>query len=241
MKKKYVLLLFLVTLLLGVTGCSSREKRELEKKALSYFTEKYAINKKDIEVINNYLYGKDRRCLDSCGDNKLTLRYNDKEYTIEYNPFIDCFGDNYQYDVIYQEFLLYLENKFPYANNISIDTTLLNADIMDVPVKYSFDIEKYFEEMKEFDNNHPFIRDGVNYIPRSIFTWVDVWIKADTPDEATNLKKAYSDEVVQTLQKIGVSFNLAISKDVKDNEYSAYYYYHVYGKQFYFTDRVKGR
>ena len=75
---KHILLLTVVCLL--ITGCTKeqKEKRIITKNAINYFTEKYNLNKKDIEIKTNRLFGENNLCFDSCGENQMIIIYNEK-------------------------------------------------------------------------------------------------------------------------------------------------------------------
>jgi hypothetical protein len=234
--KKKLFMVILVVVLFTVTGCFNFEKSKLEKRAINYFVEKYNIDKNDIDVTKNTLYGKDRTCIDDCGDNELIINYKGGKYKIKHNPYTEFYGDNYQYNDIYNGLVNYLNDKFPFTNKITVK--FVEYDIVSVPVKYNGDIKYYYEEVKAFENNHRYISDNISYIPRDLSTWVNVWIKAETKEEAKSLNTKYSKIITDELNSLGVSYNLAISLNSNDNDYSAFYYYHAYSNQCYFTDRV---
>ena len=236
MKNKLFMGILVIVVLFTITGCFNLEKRKLEKKAINYFVEKYNINKNDIDVTKNTLYGKDRTCIDDCGDNELVIRYKNGKYKIRYNPYTEFFGDDYQYNEINNDLTKYLNDKFPFANKITVKYT--EYDVIAVPVKYNGDIKFYYEEVKAFENNHRYLNTNDSYVSRDLSTWVDVWIKAETKEEAKNLNTTYSKTITDELNSLGVSYNLAISINSEDNDYSAFYYYHAYGNQCYFTDKV---
>ena len=237
--KKKLKVIFIGIVLITLTGCGTSmfEKKKITNNAVNYFTNKYNIDKKDIKIINNYLYGKNESCLDSCGGNELIINYKNKKYTIRYNEDADFFGDNYQYDKVYEDLLNYLNNKFKLANEIEVND-LLEADVMGTSEKYNGNIKDYYNKIKNFYSNHKYVYSVDGLTGDSIHTWVNIWIEAKTPEEAKNLENRYFKEIVNELESLGVNYNIAISADIDDNEYSAFYYYHVYDEYFYLTDNV---
>ena len=211
--------IILAVFLLSNCDLNSSGSSVLKAQALNYFTQKYNIDKSDIKVEKNLLYDKDKRCLDSCGDNVLRIEYKNTKYTIYYDAYKDIFGDNYQLKEIYEGLNKYLESKFPYATAIRIDN--FEADVTGNSVKYEGDIETYFKT-----------------ITNRRYTYANIWLKADDAETAKELHNKYAKEMCTLLDEIGLSYNIAFSIKQDDNEYSAYYYYHVFNDNVYFRDRV---
>ncbi len=222
-------LLITFTIIIILTGCGTSvlEKRKITNNAIEYFTNKYNINKKNIKINRNKLYGKDDTCLDDCGENYLYISYNNKEVIIKYNPVENSYGDNYQYNQIYEEFLKYLNTKFNYINEIKID--LLEADVLRTPNKYDGNIKDYFKNIKK-----DIYDDGM----KSGYTWVKLFIEAKNETDAKDLNQKYSKELITELEDLEVNYNIVISLNSETNEYSSFYYYHVYDSYFYLTDKV---
>lgn len=221
---KKILGLFLLLFIVGfiLNSCSS-ENKELKRKALNYFTEKYNIKEKDVKVEKNDLRDKDKRCFDSCNDNYLYIKYDNKEYIIEHDPYENTFGDNYQYDTVYSDFIKYLNDKFPFAQTIEID--LLEYDMLGSPLKYSGDIKSY---IRSINNSEADVRD----------TWVKVWIKAEDETIAKELYSKYALVVVNELEELNVSFDLTFASEYGVGAATPFYDFHVFNSQFFLKDMV---
>ena len=229
MMKKLSRLLITLTIIIILTGCGTSvlEKRKITNNAINYFSAKYNINKKNIKINRNFLYGKDETCLDSCGENYLYINYNNEKFIIKYNPSEDYYGDNYQYNQIYEDFLKYLNTKFNYVNEIKIDS--LDSDVIRTSNKYNGNLKDYFKNIKKHMYD-----DG----KKQGFTWVKIWIEAKNGTEAKELNQKYSKELITELEDLEVNYNITISTNSKTNEYSSFYHYHVYDSYFYLTDKV---
>lgn len=236
--KERLKILFIGIMIITLTGCGTSifEIKKITNNAINYFTNKYNIDKKDIKIIDNRLYGNNESCIDSCGENELIINYKNKEYTIRYNNDANFFGDNYQYDEVYTDLLNYLNNKFKFANKIKVYDSL-EADVMGTSEKYNGNIKEYYNKIKNFYSNHKYIYSEDGLIGDHIYTDVGIWIEAKTPEEAKRLNKSYSKEIIKELESLGVSYHIDISVNSDDNDYSAFYY-HVYDEEFYLTDKV---
>lgn len=118
----------------------------LENRALDYFSEKYDINRSSIKIVQNKgVKYKDAACWDGVCSNELIISYNSKEYTIQYNDEINTFGDNYQYQLIYDDFSKYLRKNFPNASQIEIRR--LEEDVLQTAARYDGDIEHYIKNL----------------------------------------------------------------------------------------------
>lgn len=232
MMKKISKILIIFTIITILTGCgtSALEKRKITNNAINYFSNKYNINKKNIKINRNYLYGKDETCIDDCGENYLYINYDNKEFIIAYNPREDYYGDNYQYDRIYEDFFNYLNTKFNYVNEIKVD--LLDADVIKTSNKYDGNLKNYFKNIRKSISD-----DGM----KQGFTWVEIWIEANDETAAKELNQKYSKELITELEDLEVSYNITISSTSEMNEYTSFYYYHVYDSYFYLTDNVDNR
>ena len=221
---KYITILVLVCTI--TTGCSKSriEKRKITKNAITYFTEKYSIKEKNIDIKNNGFYGQSAFCWNTCGENELDIIYNEKEYTIKYDLYNDSFGDNYQYEQIYNDLYKYLENKFPFATKIKID--LLEEDVLYTSTKYNHDIINYMKNVISKD----YFEDG--------YTWIDIWVETKNEMQAKEMHEKYSNIIISELENIKVSYNVAFSSEENYGETNAFYYYHVYENNFIFKDNV---
>ena len=224
MNKIIISLLIILLSILLITGCQSKEKKEITNNAIEYFSNKYNINKKDIKITTNYLYSDGKKCFVACGDNRLYIKYKNKEYYINYFPKENYYADNYQYEEINKDLQTYLEQRFPYADYIEI--TSLEYMLSQEPDKYNGDIVKYLQ--------------GLNIELGETVVWPMIWLKAETPEEARTLKQKYSSDLVNGLENIKVNYTIDISNKEGFQEYYSYYYFHVYDNNFIFTDQVDG-
>ncbi len=221
--------------ILFIVGKEDVVNKKITKEAINYFSGKYNINKKDIKIVENNLYGEDKTCIDSCGENELIINYNNKEYTIEYETTADFFIDDYQYDKIEADLTTYLKNKFNFINKIDIDMIDLISD------KYDGNIEEYYQKVKEFYNNNKYTYYEGQLVADDITTYIDIWIEANDKTSAKELKEKYSDELINELEKIGVNYDIDISTESDANNYSVFYNFDVSNSvtpSFIFVDNV---
>lgn len=237
--KKIIKILFMVILIITLTGCGTSviEKKEITNKAFNYFTNKYNIDKKDIKINYNHLYGKNEKCFNGCYDNVLSISYNNKEYHIIYNEIADFFGDNYQYEEVHADLLTYLNNKFPYAAKVDANVLLL-VDINGTPEKYNGNIKEYFKIIKEFYDNHRYLNSEDRMDDQSLNTWISVYIEAKNSEEARDLNNKYSKEIINELEELGTKYVIVISADSEYSEESSFYHYKAHGKNLYIIDNV---
>lgn len=233
MDKKIIFVILLMMICMTTTGCMKEEikSRKIAKNAINYFAQKYNINKKDIKIKKNRFYSKEAFCMNSCGENEMTITYNNKEYTIQYDLSDDSFGDNYQYDEIYNDLYQHLVSKFPFVTQIKID--LLYADVLRTSVKYDGDIVNYMKNSIKRRNDD--VSDSVGY------TRIKIWIESSDANQAKELHEKYYKNMIIELENMRVSYNIALSKEENDNEDFAFYYYCVNSgtrPSFSFTDKV---
>lgn len=241
--KKVVSIIIAMVASFLLTGCTefeaSIENKKITKNAINYFIQKYNIKQKDITISHNNLYGEVGThrlgCINSCGENQLIITYNNKKYTIEYNLSYNEFGDNYQYDEIYNDLQQYLNNLFPFVTKTEI--TLLEFDVLRTPTKYNHDIENYMK------NSIKRKKTGDN---ESGFTWIKMWIEVSESNQAKKLHDNYSKSIISKMEELQVSYDVDFSKNEKDNRYSTDYYYgyHVSSSMnpsFDFVDKVNNK
>ena len=159
------------------------KNRITANKAINYFSDKYNIRKKDIKI--------DENGLDYClkYTDSLYINYNNKEFIIKYNEHENYFGDNYQYDQVYRDFLDYLNTKFNYVNEIKINR--LYDSLLETPERYDGNIKDYIRNLK-----------GVA---------VYIWIEAKNKDEAYELNQKYSNAIVTELEELKVNYKIVFS------------------------------
>ena len=206
---KYLKVILIVLVVLVTTGCfeSKIEKKKITNNAIDYFSKKYNFNKKNIKIKENNFYGENEFCMNDCGENEATIMYNKKEYIIRYNMSNQSYGDNYQYEKIYNDLNKYLKDEFPFATEIKIG--LLEEDVFKISQKYDNNIENYMKTISEQEY---------------IYTDIDIWIKAMDANEATNLKNQYANIIISKLEKLNIDYAFNIAEKENDNEYFAFYF-----------------
>lgn len=229
---KYVkLIIILMAISLITTGCikDDIEQYKIGNKAKEYFANKYDVKKSKIKIKANYFYGPNKRCWMSCGENKATIIYNEKEYKILYDETSETYGDDYQYEEIYNDLQKYLSDKFSYAKNIKIN--YLEYDVLSTPTKYNGDIKDYIK--------NTIVRKSVE---NSSSVWIKIWIEATDEKQAKELHNKYKKELLTELNDFNISYQITFAKEEDDNEYFAYYYYNYSdggrSPAFLFYDRV---
>lgn len=231
MKRKIFFIIMIIMICITTTGCMKEkiENRKITNNAIDYFVQKYNIKRKDIEIKYNNLYGNETSCFFSCGDNTITIIYNTKEYIIRYDLESDSFGDNYQYEEIYNNFYQYLISNFPFATSIKID--MLESDVLATPTKYTDNIENYIK--------NTIIRTAAG---NTFYTHVKIWIEATDEVQAKELHEKHHKTIITKLENLQVSYNIGFSKNEGDTGYyNAFYYYSVSSggsPSFEFTDKV---
>ena len=212
--KKILFASLIVLMCLMTTGCfkSSIEKKQITNNAINYLVSKYNFDKSKLKVVDNRFYGKSERCFVSCGENNAIIIYEDKKFYVAYDRSKNVYGDNYEYDKVYNDLETYLKNTFPFATKIKIDS--LESCLLSAPDKYNGNIVDFMKK---------YVRRGVfgNY------TWIHVWISEEDEIGAKKDHEEYSKTIITTLETLSTSYNVAFSKKELDNEYFAYYYYHV--------------
>lgn len=217
---KYIFLI-IVCLVISIYLILTNKDRKLKRDAITYFTQKYDLTKKDIKVIKNGLYLDPGFCLDGCADNEMIIQYKNKKYSIVYSLTEKMFTDNFQEEIIKKDMEKFFQKRYPFVSKSEfkgIDALVINNSI-----KYENDIEEY---LKKIDKT---------------FLWGRFWIKSLNDVEATNNWQEYNEKMITDLEKFNFNYNVAFSKEKTDNEYSAFYYYHVYDENFYFYDRVSAK
>jgi len=228
MKKSLLKLVFILTIIITLSGCKiSTEKDKIAQKALEYFSTKYEIDVNEIVITKNELYPKELVCYDTCGQNRLYITYQDKEYIIEYQEQEDYFGDNYDYELIYTDLVKYLEKKFSYLDVLEVEQ--LEDDVLVSKDKYDGNIKKYMSNLKELINSSKYEQK---------YTSLKLWIKSSSKSNARSIHEKYSDLVIEELEELGVSYSLSISNNKETHETNSYYFYHVYDEFFQLYDNV---
>lgn len=228
MKRKMLKLVFIFSLIITISGCTtSSEKQKLADKALEYFSTKYEIDKNEITINKNNLYLKEQVCYDTCGQNRLYITYKEKEYIIEYQEQEDYFGDNYNYELIYTDLVKHLEKKFSYLDVLEVNQ--LEDDILVSKDKYDGNIKVYMSNLKEL------IKSSKH---EQKYTYLKLWIKSSNKTNARNIHQRYSDTVINELEDLGVSYSLIVSNNKETHEKNSYYFYHVYDDYFQLYDNV---
>lgn len=231
---KYIILLILISII--TTGCSfieaKKEKRIITKNAINYFSEKYNIKKRNIKIQYNNFYGSSAFCFNSCGPNKIDIIYKTKEYTIQYDLEHDFYGDNYQYEEIYNDLYIYLTKKMPYAK---IKINSLEADVLLAPKKYNHDIINFMKnEIKKTYYEYSDLEHG--------YTWISIWVESKSKEEAKRIHEQYSETILSELENLEVSYRLTFSEHENfGGSDNAYYQYHVSNENFSFQDKIDNK
>ena len=196
--KKIKYLVVLILLCFVTTGCflENKEKNQITNDALEYFSSKYNIDKSKITVNNNNFYGKDERCWMVCDDNAARGTY----------------GDDYQYNEIYNDFYNYLSGIFTYTNRIVIGS--LEEDILATPTKYTGNIENYIKNtlIRTYTNN-------------SLHTNVEVLIEVTDSNQAKELNRNYRKQLITELSSFNTSYNILFYGNDENNNRLTFYEY----------------
>lgn len=201
MKKNLFKLLFVIVICLLLTGCKEDEEKKLiTNQALDYFSSKYNIDKKDITITSNELYGSQTKCLDGCGENRLSINYKDTSVVIEYH---NGFSDNYEIAKIKEDYIKYVKDNIIPVTNITLGET---DDHLSFNKKYDGNIKEF---LKGIDDD----------------LYIVVYLECSTPEEALLFWRTYSTQLVTSLEDLDVSYNLFFSKAEGETKPVVYFSY----------------
>ena len=217
------------------TSDETKAERKLTRDAIQYFTEKYNINERSVEITSNNLHTKDKKCFLACGENLLHITYRNEKYIIEYYPDEGVFADDFQYDEIYKDFSEYLNKKAPFVTEIQFD--FLRSDIRSIPQKYDGDLKKYFMIVRE---HYKPDEDGI----KSLRTSVDILLYAQTAEEAKEVIEKYSVEIsdlMKELETFGSRYRIAVAEKLTNNGSMTFYFYEMSSFGYSFYDNVDNK
>ncbi len=210
-----------------LTADERAEKKEITNKAVEYFSEKYDIKKKDIKIIFNNFYGKDKECFLACDANRAFITYKNEEYIIYYDPYTNTYNDNFQYNRVYEDFLKYLNNRISFATEIKIEH--LESDVTWTSQKYEGNLKEYFAKIK------------ASRASKELNTVVSIWLDAQTAEEAKMLKEKYSTEInelINEFEDLKIGYRIIISSKFSNYYSHSFYYYDMYNSKYSFYDNV---
>ena len=218
------LIIVIIFILVSCSFTSFPDRKGLGKEAVTYFCEKYGVDKKDVELTRNSLlsekdYDSEPLHLSGGFENFAFINYQNKEYRIDYDMFDKEFSDNFQCQQINDDLIKYLKNKYPDIS--TIDVSFFDYDICRTPAKYEGDIPTYMKQLKPLR-----IANG----PDAIYTTVKISIKCNNAEEAKMLHEKTGKKLVNELESFKINYKISLP---------SYYSYYAQDDDFEFSDKVE--
>lgn len=190
------------------------EEKQLKKRAIDYFCEKHNAEKGNVKVKDNYLYGEHENCMFGCYESYINLEYDDIEYTVTYDLDKDTFMDNTQEAELEYTLSKAIKDKFDFIL-VEIDSQHVEYQADDISYKNVENIEEYTKNKRGFSGDIS----------------VSLYIDTATESIAKDYYEKYTKEIIQYMERFGVSYSLTIGC-IDDNFPGVYYmspkYYQIY-------------